>query len=702
MLSEPSAELQILEYWQILQRRKFVFAITAVAILLITFLVTWFTPPLYQAGVKLLITKPQPKIMVFPDSAGYSQYQQNYLSTQVEIIKSLPVIRAALQELNPNTSEKDLTDQAFKAFSSINVSQLAKTDMVYLAVEGREPTRAVAFANSLATAFETESRRTTSATAEEIYSDLSKQLMEYKQKVDDAEAQLAAFLVEKGMVKVRGYTDVDVEKLSEFNTSYLDAVMKTTELQMTLEQLRKVSKDPDYASSVKILADNSLLQQLYSRLVDQDIELRKLERQYKESYPQVVELKADAELTKSKIQEEIRRVLSAVETELRAEQSKVDTLKGLVEQYKTRAVQLGENEQEYMKLEQEAQKYQDVYELLKKKIEEVQIVEELREDTVRIVEPATRASQVRPNVKANAVAGVGAALVLALSLALLSDYMDKSIRSFSQIRDRLGLQVLGLVPNMASQGDDSGHKPRIIPFESSRTPAAEAYRSLRTHLQFLQSQSSGQSLLVTSPVAGEGKSTTVSNLGIVMAQSGLRVLIVDSDLRRPSIHKSFGLMNTSGVSSVLSGRDDLQAAIKPTKLETLSVMCSGPLPHNPSELIGSKEMQDMVATLRERYDFLLFDSPPTIAVTDASLLAQILDGALLVIRGGGTSVEASKRAKEILEQVNAKIYGVVLNHVMPREGAYYYYYYYRYYDSYYYGPSRPKGDSGLVRTRKKA
>jgi len=701
MAISTAQEIHLLDYWHVLKRRKYLCIATALAVLALTAVITVLTPPIYQAAAKIEINRPQQRILIFPDSGGFSQYQQNYLATQIEVIKSLPVVEKAVATLYPDSTQ--VRDLAMEILPMIRVTPIGYTDMVWLAVQDRDPHIAVDITNSLAEAFEKENELERARRAREAYERLTKQLMEYKRRMDDAQNEFARFIAKTGMFKMAGYRDVDVEKMGEYQDRYLNAVMRITELELTLEQLKRVSQDLNYASSVNVVKSNQLLQTLYAQLVEKDMQLRKLSRQYKDSYPQVIELKADIEDTRTKMNDEIRRVLTSVETELEGERKKEAQLRTIVEQQKEKAMAVGEVEQQYMALEQKVNEYKDVYEIMKKRIEEMEIAEELKDSNVSVREPAIRASQIRPNISANAACGLGAALVLAISMAFLAEYMDKSIRTFSQIKDRLGLQVLGVVPNIDGAGKSEtqagSSSPRIISMQSSRTPGAESYRSLRTSLQFLQGKDKGQTLVITSALAGEGKSTTVTNLGIVMAQSGGNILLVDTDLRRPSLHKCFGLRNSQGLTTVLAGKESLEEVIKQTSLPNFSVLCSGPLPPNPSELLASEPMDQLISQLKEQYHCVLFDSPPAIAVTDASILAQKMDGTLLVIRGGGTSVDAVQRATELLQQVGADLMGVVLNHVMPKEGAYYYYYYYRYYDSYYYGPSRPKTDSSSSRNR---
>ncbi|TAK29744.1 MAG: polysaccharide biosynthesis tyrosine autokinase [Chloroflexota bacterium] len=208
----------------------------------------------------------------------------------------------------------------------------------------------------------------------------------------------------------------------------------------------------------------------------------------------------------------------------------------------------------------------------------------------------------------------------------------------------------------------NGHE-RLVTFANPRSPAAEAYRQLRTNIQFSSLDRPLKTLLVTSTSPEEGKSTTLANLAITIAQTGNKVLIVDCDLRRPTVHSIFGITNSAGLTSAMVDTSLSQLPTQEVGIPNLLVLPSGPLPPNPSELLGSHRMQELMARLRESADYVLFDSPPVLAVTDAAVLASKLDGVLLVVNAGHTKREMAKKAKAALDKVNANIVGVVLNNV---------------------------------------
>lgn len=211
-------------------------------------------------------------------------------------------------------------------------------------------------------------------------------------------------------------------------------------------------------------------------------------------------------------------------------------------------------------------------------------------------------------------------------------------------------------------------------YYNPKSPISEQYRTMRTNIQYASIDEEVRTIMVTSASPGEGKSTTVSNLAVVMAQQGKRVLLIDADLRKPTAHYTFRLTNTRGLTNVLTRQLRLAELIEKTVVEKLDLLPSGPIPPNPSELLGSRMMDQIIAEALEEYDIVLFDCPPLLAVTDAQIMANYCQGAILVIKSGQTEIEAATKAKENLTNANAKLLGVVLNGKKMKDGEYYYYY----------------------------
>lgn len=293
---------------------------------------------------------------------------------------------------------------------------------------------------------------------------------------------------------------------------------------------------------------------------------------------------------------------------------------------------------------------------------------------VEVVEPATvPTTPVSPRTNLNVLLAATVGLILAVGAAFLLEYLDDTIKTPDDISQALSLFTLGAVTRIEGENIED----KLVTADHPRSPISEAYRILRTNLQFSAVDKPLKTLLVTSANPIEGKSLTVANLGVVMAQAGLSVVIVDSDLRRPVLHRIFRLTKEDGLTNaLLHSNPNPVRYLQATEVENLSVLTSGPLPPNPSELLGSERMRRLIEHLKERADVLLFDSPPCLAVTDAALLSSQVDGVLLVVDAGACRRELAVRAVEGLSKVGGNVLGAVLNKLSPRGAGYYYYYYY--------------------------
>lgn len=224
---------------------------------------------------------------------------------------------------------------------------------------------------------------------------------------------------------------------------------------------------------------------------------------------------------------------------------------------------------------------------------------------------------------------------------------------------------------------------RLITNENPKSPSAEAYRTLRTNIQFSNIDKEIKTIVVTSSGPGEGKSTVTANYAVTLAKNDKKVLLIDADLRKPRAHTFFNLPNINGLTNVVAESTDYKKLVQATKIEGLDLLTSGPIPPNPSELLGSKKMKAFLDTLKEDYDMIIIDSPPVGLVTDAAILSTVVDGTILVCAVGQAIKEAAANAKQLLDKVNANILGVVLNKIPLNEGGYYKYHYYQHYTSYY-------------------
>ena len=362
--------------------------------------------------------------------------------------------------------------------------------------------------------------------------------------------------------------------------------------------------------------------------------------------------------------ENLSKQLAIIESDMEATQQAINDL---------RHSDSAADQAELARLQTLLTQHQSNYARLLSSYEEIRLAEVQAIDNIIVDEPAELPDKpVKPRTRLNTLLAAVVGCMLALGVAFLIEYLDDTIKTSEDVGQALGLSTLGAITRFHSTKNPS----EVITAVHPRSHISEAYRALRTNIQFSTVDKPVRTLLVTSANPLEGKTTTVANLATVMAQAGLSVIVVDSDLRRPALHEFFGVSRNLGLTNALLDKNpNPDGYLQATEVENLRVLVCGPLPPNPSELLGSQRMRELIDQLAGGADILLFDSPPILAVTDASILANQVDGVLLVVDAGTTRREVAQRGKEQLDKVGANILGVALNKLSHRAtGGYYYYY----------------------------
>jgi non-specific protein-tyrosine kinase len=336
------------------------------------------------------------------------------------------------------------------------------------------------------------------------------------------------------------------------------------------------------------------------------------------------------------------------------------------------------NEQaELTRLQNEVAQLRQSYTSLLQSYENVRLAEAQSTNTIIVVEPARQPqSPIRPRTTQNTLIAAVVGMMAAVGVAFLVEYLDDSIRSPEQVGELIGAPVMGAVAKMSANGG-TGNKRALIAAQEPRSPIVEAFRTLRTNIQFAGVDRPVRTLLVTSAAPMEGKSTVSANLAVVMAQAGFRVVLMDCDLRRPSMHTIFNQPNRSGLTDMmLQASTQWDAAVQTTPIANLFILPSGSLPPNPSELLGSDRFRQFIERMSNTYDMVIIDSPPLLPVTDAAILSRAVDGVMLVVDTGATRAGALVQSKVQIERVGGHLLGVVMNKLSPgRSGSHYYYYY---------------------------
>jgi capsular exopolysaccharide synthesis family protein len=392
----------------------------------------------------------------------------------------------------------------------------------------------------------------------------------------------------------------------------------------------------------------------------------------------------------------LNRLISRTKDDLRAASGLyLQGLEGRIQSLQATIAKLRQETEKYPSLEAQQARLQgdvrtvqSVYDQLQSELQRARINENGEVGNVRVVDHAVRPTRpISPNRRRMLMTAVIFGLLLGFGAAVLAENLDDTVKSVDQMREQLGVPVLGTIPRIAdaARGAERGDADRLVTQYDPRSPVAEAYRSLRTNLAFARANHEMRSIVLTSPGPADGKSTTVSNLAITFAQQGQRTLLIDADLRRAVLNKVFEVERSPGLTDVLVGNSLLADVVQETKVPNLFVLGSGRFPPNPAELLGSSAMRVLLEEAEQRFDVVLLDSPPVLAVTDAAVLSTIADGVVLVVRVGSTVRAAAERSASQLQAVHGRLVGTVMNDIDFRQrafgGTYGYYYYYYYYGS---------------------
>ena len=627
-------------------------------------------------------------------------------------------------DLTPDEIIEDLRER-------IVVAPIRDTDMIQIKVEAPSPEEAAFITNMVATCYSERNRLSSQEEVRQVKNFLEGQLDKVKEGLIRSEDALKNFKQEEKVVALSQETQELIRKLAEFERLYNEALTDYNASEQRLAyinsqldrsrqnfDLQNISATPYFEGLQRGLAEQQSKRTIYvASLINQGV--------FNENDPQIKKFDDQIEQLHKQLREEIAKLarveifdpvnLSSnlivrkieIEANLQALQPKVKSLKTIVDDYSRELETLPGKSLQLARLERAATVNEKMYLMMQEKYEESRITEVGQLGQVRIIDSAKAPKiPIKPRKKLNLIVGALIGFGLGLGLTFLTEYLDNSIRSLEDV-EQVGLTVLGSIPvinedeiekriKLASESTN-GHNgtvqhaetkllaARLITHVAPKSPISEAYRTFRTNLQYTRIDQPRKALLVTSPGPGEGKSTSVSNLAITMAQMGSKVLLIDSDLRRPVLHSIFKLDRRVGLSNVLIGRASVEEAVKETAIDNLYVMPCGTLPPNPSELLGSSAMTHTLDELKSRFDIVLFDSPPIIAVTDAAVLSPRLDGVILVLKSGQTDRDATFRAYTLLKNVNVPVLGALLNGVQIENmyGSYYYYYHY-----YYYGKDR--------------
>ena len=689
---QSSDKLHILDYWRIIRVRfvviLLVFLITAVTTTVVTFLL----PSTYMSLSRISVEKDTSDIApLLGMQSGPTAFDPYFIQTEFEKIQSQKVLDKVVAKCDLAESlvlGKSLNESEARKIleKSIDVRQYRNTSIIELRAYDRKPTKAQEIAQALASEYQNHRSNLQKDRVKKGIESLKTRMEEINTEITSMQSDVDRFRTELGISDAAGeesYSIIEPEIVRRYEVELITAKGVLTTQSSLLDGLKGQSPEELRASILTAHPDaqlDALTREFHTgqiTLANQSIDLG-------DEHPRIKGLKKVVATLEGQINDRIKGILAGLELRVQSSKAQVVQLQRVVEDAKKRESDMREQGREYFNAKRELANTTRIRDTILLRVMQEEVDLELpKESTVEIIDDADLPIRaVRPNIPLNISLGVVVGLILGVGLAFFIEYLDTSVKTIDDVERALGAAVLGVIPqnvgSLLEEGDESPH--------------AEAYRVLRTNILFAGRKSEKQTTFsVVSGGAGEGKTTTMFNLAVVFAQQGDRILIVDSDLRRPSMHRYLKVSNNIGLTNYLLGQVAIDEVIQTTELPSLHFIPSGKLPSSSMGILSSAKMKEFVLEMKSRYDYVFLDAPPIMGVSDASVLASMVDMCVLVVQYRKYPQLMTQRAKSMVTKVGGELVGVVLNNINISQDSYYYYYSGYYYDYYY--KSREKEES---------
>lgn len=685
-------ELKIL--WDIFSRRKWIIFLTFLVISLTAIIGSFLLPPVYESTSRLLLKTSTTESSVLEnigmqDNTKTQSISDYLMENNIEIATSKPILNAVISNLQISDSKGKLLKpdefldpgllQTIKPHPTIEVNNIEDTDLFEIISTSTNPEEAAMIANILAQ----ECIKNNLMQKKEEYKNtkefIANQIETVRNKYIMALKEIKIFSTKDKTLNIESEIQNTIDRISDLIKDKESTVTGLSEIQAKIDEFQKQLDKQNEQMVLGITSNaNTYIAQLRNNIIDYEMQLEEVLVEKKKDHPDAKILEQKLTKSKSELNREIllskqystdllslKRDFAALKAHLYSVNKKIDT----------NMINFSSIPEKVFKKAQltiDVEINQELYKSMLGYLDQIKIAELTIFPDIRIIEEAT-VSDIKkpasPNIILNSLIGIMMGIICGFGLGFLVDHLDDTIKNQEDIR-KTGETLLGSIPKLKKTNK------LLISEKSPKDPVCEAYRSIRNSIKFSSLDKSIKTLLVTSPIANEGKSTTASNLAISMTYEGKNVLLLDADYRRPRIHEIFGLQNHIGSTSVLAHQADINKTIQESGIEKLSILTTGPIPPDPARLIESKRMKELINDLSDMFDIVIIDSSPILVANDGVILAGIVDGFISVTESNKETYSIFNQAKEIFSRANLKAIGVVLNKFhMGRTNKYDYYYY---------------------------
>ncbi len=685
-------ELHLLDYWRTIWRGRWTVLGIFVVVVTLVAIGTFTQKPIYRAIATVEISPSAQKVTPMADvsdmgAGGFGWLaEERYFNTQYEIIKSRDVAQRVFDRLDLyNNPEFSKAKDPIGMFTSmVQVQPVKDTGIVEVGLEGGNPEEVALWVNTIAESYVDRNLDLAVQATGTAVKSLLDEISPLREKLEESQRSSFEFAEKANLYVPENHQKITNDRLSTLQTDLTDTQVKRAEVESVLKAVASQSASGGSLESIPQVAQDGSVQQLLATRSQLEREYQRLLLTYREKHVRVLEKQAEIDKLNQRIQTEVERVVGTLKTQLALYRDRENGLTRSLQDTRMESLRVNQKSSNFELMRGETTETRRIYDMISSRIKEIDLSASLLNNNLRILDHATVPTRaVKPRTLLNLAVGLLLGLLLGVGAVFFLDYLDNTVRTADDVERYLKLSLLAIVPRESPDTDGA---------------VREAYQTLRTGLLFSRKSKAQNVVLFTSTGPQEGKSCTTINLARTIAAAGERVLVLDCDLRRPTVHQRLSLDREHGVTNYILSKDgdDWRSYAKPVAdRPNLYAMTCGPIPPNPAEVFAHERFRQLLDTVRTNFDWVFIDSPPVVSLADAVILASMADMVAFVIKHNETDKDLIRRCLQNLRRVNPNVIGAVLNNIDLDRSHYKDYYYVGYY---YYGEGTGKKGRRTTRT----